>query len=82
MQEPESTQRSTKCYWRPCKLFQSRFQDIETADDKVPLFMNLFTYFDRKIEAMEEKLQLEIIDLKCTSLLKSRLDEMTDVPTA
>ncbi|CAG0893918.1 unnamed protein product, partial [Darwinula stevensoni] len=51
---------------------KSRFQDIEAEEDKVTPFTNTFIFSDGKIELVEEKLQLEIIGLKCISVLKSR----------
>ena len=45
------------------------------------LMSNPFTFPD-KIEALETNLQLEVIDLKCKTVLKFRFAELSAIPSA
>ena len=62
--------------------FQSRFSEFADQADNIALFTNPFIFPEEKINCLEESFQLEIIDLKCNSVLKSRFAELPVIPTA
>ena len=62
--------------------FESRFSQFAAEMNNIALFTNPFVVPDDKINMFEENLQLEIIDLKCNSVLKGRLAELPVVPSA
>lgn len=62
--------------------FESRFSQFTAEANNVALFTNPFVFPDDKINTFEENLQLEIIDLKCNSVLKGRFAELPVVPSA
>ena len=62
--------------------FQSRFSEFANQADNIALFTNPFIFPEEKINCLEENLQLEIIDLKCNTVLKSRFAELPVIPTA
>lgn len=62
--------------------FQSRFSEFADQTDNVALFTNPFNFPDERINCLDENLQLEIIDLKCNSVFKSRFAELPVIPTA
>jgi len=56
--------------------FRARFGEFETEQDNVILFTNLFIFPGDKICTLEPNLQQEVIDVKCSSVLKSKFMEI------
>lgn len=62
--------------------FDSRFSQFLAETNNITLFTNPFAFPDDKINLLDENLQLEIIDLKCNSVLKSKFAELPVLPSA
>src|SRR5690606_13058418 len=62
--------------------FSTRFTDFGGETPYIPLFTNPFIFPDEDIEALKTELQMEIIELKSNSILKSRFQEISGVCSA
>ena len=51
-------------------------------EDCILAFMNPFSFNEQKIMNMRSNIQVELIDLKTTSSLKSKFDEFSSAPNA
>nr|XP_044999566.1 general transcription factor II-I repeat domain-containing protein 2B isoform X1 [Jaculus jaculus]XP_044999567.1 general transcription factor II-I repeat domain-containing protein 2B isoform X1 [Jaculus jaculus] len=53
--------------------FQKRFSDFEEYERELALFSSPFS---TKIESVREELQMEVIDLQCNTVLKTKFDKV------
>lgn len=64
------------------ETFQSKFAEFHSEQDNVLLFSNPFTFPEARISSLDVGLQLEVIDVRCNTILKGRFYEMPAVPSA
>ena len=63
-------------------VFESRFAEFSIQEDNVALFTNPFVFPENKLTLLEHNMQLEVLDLKCNSILKNRFASLPDVPSS
>ena len=64
------------------ETFQSKFAEFHSEQDNVLLFSNPFTFPEARISSLDVGQQLEVIDVRCDTVLKGRFYEMPAVPSA
>lgn len=62
--------------------FRARFGEFETEQHNVMLFTNPFVFPDDKLCSLEPNLQQEVIDVKCSSVLRSKFMEIPASPNS
>ncbi|XP_076373031.1 general transcription factor II-I repeat domain-containing protein 2-like [Tachypleus tridentatus] len=63
------------------EVFDSRFSDFAKEEDCMLAFINPFSLTEQNILKMPSNIQMELIDLKANSVLKSKFNELPSLPS-